>query len=33
VIMIGVVGELLTGNKKPLIYRGAYCLSCGEYKI
>jgi len=29
-IMIEVVGELLTGNKKPLIYRGAYCLSCGE---
>jgi len=31
VIMIGVVGELLQANKKPLIYRGAYCLSCGEY--
>jgi len=30
VIMIGVVGELIRGNKKPLIYRGAYCFFCGE---
>ena len=28
VSMIDKVGEILTGNKKPLIYRGAYCLAC-----